>query len=175
MTDWHFGYQFFTPIVGESNYQSALKKCFKDKDAFKQGNSSFVDVNLVFEPNNPYDKNAVAVISSYGTLGYLSKGDAIRYRHLCEGKRDTLSVRCKIYSGSKNIFGAWVDLDLEDFKSSPQSLRKYKEMPDPDASLATTAPSTPPVVTRQPSPQGISVPKMLVVAVILLIFLSWIF
>ncbi len=29
MTDWHFGYEFNTPIVGESNYQPALDKTTK--------------------------------------------------------------------------------------------------------------------------------------------------
>ena len=120
MPDWHSGYAFYTDIVGESNYQSALNKCYKDPDAYRKGNSVFVDVNLVFETDNPYDPNAVAVISEHGKIGYLSKDNAIRYRHLCEGQRDTLSVRCKIYGG-KETNGAWVDMDLEDLPASAKS------------------------------------------------------
>lgn len=160
MTDWHFGYQFNTPIVGESNYQKALRKSYKDPNAFRKGESAFIDVDLVYEPNNPYDKNAVAVVSTHGVLGYLSKQDAIRYRHLCEGNRDTLSVRCKIYGGSKGLYGAWVDLDLEDLSGSPQSLRKYN-----DASSQPTPPSLP----ENPK-QKIS-PITIVVGALILFFL----
>lgn len=131
MTDWHFGYQFDTPIVGESNYQKALTKSYKDPQAFRKGKSAFVDVDLVYEPNNPYDKNAVAVVSTHGVLGYLSKQDAIRYRHLCEGDRDSLSVKCKIYRGDHPMYGAWVDLNLEDLSGSPRSLRKYNDVEHP--------------------------------------------
>ena len=131
MTDWHFGYQFNTPIVGESNYQKVLTKSYKDPNAFRKGESAFVDVDLVYEPNNRYDKNAVAVVSTHGILGYLSKQDAIRYRHLCEGDREALSVRCKIYRGDHPMYGAWVDLNLEDLSGSPQSLRKYNDVEHP--------------------------------------------
>ncbi|MDO5769307.1 MAG: HIRAN domain-containing protein [Psychrobacter sp.] len=165
MTDWHFGYEFNTPIVGESNYQKALRKNFKDPNAFRKGESAFVDVDLVYEPNNPYDKNAVAVVSAYGTLGYLSKQDAIRYRHLCEGERDTLSVRCKIYGGSKGLYGAWVDLNLEDLSGSPQSLKKYKD---------TASQPTSPLLPDSPK-QKISPITMIVGALILFFLFSIMF
>lgn len=165
MTDWHFGYQFNTPIVGESNYQKALTKSYKDPNAFVKGESAFVDVDLIYEPNNPYDKNAVAVVSTHGTLGYLSKQDAIRYRHLCEGDRETLSVRCKIYGGSKGLYGAWVDLDLEDLAESPQSLRKYNN--------TASQPTPPPLpVSRK---QKMSPVTMVIGALILFFLFSIVF
>ena len=165
MTDWHFGYQFDTPIVGESNYQKALTKSYKDPNAFRKGESAFIDVNLVYEPNNPYDKNAVAVVSTHGTLGYLSKQDTIRYRHLCEGDRETLSVRCKIYGGSKGLYGAWVDLDLEDLAESPQSLRKYNN--------TASQPTPPPLpVSRK---QKMSPVTMVIGALILFFLFSIVF
>ncbi|MGP9557524.1 MULTISPECIES: HIRAN domain-containing protein [Psychrobacter] len=165
MTDWHFGYQFNTPIVGESNYQKALTKSYKDPNAFVKGESAFVDVNLVYEPNNPYDKNAVAVVSTHGTLGYLSKQDTIRYRHLCEGERETLSVRCKIYRGSKGLYGSWVDLDLEDLAESPQSLRKYK-----DAASQPTPPSLPESPKQKISITTIVVGALILFFVFLIVF-----
>lgn len=165
MTDWHFGYEFNTPIVGESNYQPALDKNYKDPNSFKKGASAFVDVELIYEPNNPYDKNAVAVVSSYGTLGYLSKQDAIRYRHLCEGDRNTLSVRCKIYRGDHPMYGAWVDLNLEDLSGSSQSLKKYND--------ASSQP-TPPPLPENPK-QKISPVTMVVGALILFFLFSIVF
>ncbi|TEW87152.1 HIRAN domain-containing protein [Psychrobacter sp. 230] len=165
MTDWHFGYEFNTPIVGESNYQPALDKNYKNPNSLKKGASAFVDVELVYEPNNPYDKNAVAVVSSYETLGYLSKQDAIRYRHLCEGNRDTLSVRCKIYRGDHPMYGAWVDLNLEDLAESPQSLRKYNDTPSQP---------TPPPIPESPK-QKISMTTIVVGALILFFVFSIVF
>lgn len=165
MTDWHFGYQFDTPIVGESNYQKALKKSYKDPNAFRKGESAFVDVDLVYEPNNPYDKNAVAVVSTHGVLGYLSKQDAIRYRHLCEGDKDTLSVRCKIYRGDHPMYGAWVDLNLEDLSGSAQSLRKYNDVSSQPA---------PPPLPDNPK-QKISPVTMVVGALILFFLFSIVF
>ena len=165
MTDWHFGYEFNTPIVGESNYQPALDKNYKNPNSLKKGASAFVDVELVYEPNNPYDKNAVAVVSSYETLRYLSKQDAIRYRHLCEGNRDTLSVRCKIYRGDHPMYGAWVDLNLEDLAESPQSLRKYNDTPSQP---------TPPPIPESPK-QKISMTTIVVGALILFFVFSIVF
>ncbi|WP_105243779.1 HIRAN domain-containing protein [Psychrobacter sp. Marseille-P5312] len=165
MTDWHFGYEFNTPIVGESNYQDALRKSFNEPNAFRKGESAFIDVDLTYEPNNPYDKNAVAVVSTYGTLGYLSKQDAIRYRHLCEGERDTLSVRCKIYGGSKGLYGAWVDLNLEDLAESPQSLKKYKDI--------TSQPS-PPSLPEKPK-NKISMTTIIVGVLVLFFVFSMVF
>ena len=144
MPDWHFGYAFYTDIFGESNYQSALDKCYKDRNSYKKGNSAFVDVYLVFETDNAFDPNAVAVISDHGKIGYLSKANAIRYRHLCDGERDTLSVRCKIYGG-KETYGAWVDLDLEDLPASVKSLNKYDHVeyqPRPPQQAIPQQPST---------------------------------
>lgn len=165
MTDWHFGYQFNTPIVGESNYQKALRKSYKDPNAFRKGESAFVDVDLVYEPNNPYDKNAVAVVSTHGTLGYLSKQDAIRYRNLCEGDRDTLSVRCKIYGGSKGLYGAWVDLDLEDLAESLRSLRKYD-----DKVSQPTPPPLPDSTKQKISPVTMVVGVLILFFVFLIVF-----
>lgn len=165
MTDWHFGYEFNTPLVGESNYQDALRESFEEPNAFRKGESSFVDGELVYEPNNPYDKNAVAVVSTHGTLGYLSKQDAVRYRHLCEGERDTLSVRCKIYKGSEGLYGAWVDLNLEDLAESPQSLRKYKD---------TTIQPPPPSLPEAPK-KKISMTTIIVGVLILFFVFSIVF
>lgn len=160
MPDWRFGSMFCTPIVGESKYQKALRNTYEDPRTSKKSESAFVDVKLVYEPNNSYDKNAVAIVSTYGTLGYLSKEDAIRYRHLCEGNRDILTVRCKIYRGSKGIYGAWVDLNLEGLSASPQSLSKYKD----------TASQLPPPSPPREVPKKKMTVTTIVVSVLILFF-----
>ena len=52
-------------LVGESRYQSALLWC-------DPGSS----VELVREPDNPHDANAIAVKSGKDTLGYIAAGEA---------------------------------------------------------------------------------------------------
>ena len=138
--DWYFGYTFNTGIVGESNYQKNLDKCFNSPNTFHKGNSGFIDVDLVFEPDNPFDESAVAVISDFGKIGYLSRKDAINYHKICNGDYSTKSVRCKIYGGrdSKKIYGAWIDIDFNDEDLYPIE----KEHWDEDQLVTTPPPLT---------------------------------
>lgn len=57
--DWYLVYTFNTSIVGESNYQKNLDKCFNSSTTFHKGNSGFINVDLVFGLDNPFDENAV--------------------------------------------------------------------------------------------------------------------
>ena len=52
-------------LVGESNYQATLLSC--DPGAA---------VELVREPDNPHDANAIAVRPVKGTIGYIAAGEA---------------------------------------------------------------------------------------------------
>jgi HIRAN domain len=77
----------YLAVVGESHYQDALRRTASACTPGEEGRPSFQAV-LVSEPNNPYDANAIAVLSTEGRLGYLSREDAIEYREvLAEVKR----------------------------------------------------------------------------------------
>lgn len=65
-------------VVGESHYQDALRRTATICTPGEEGRPSFQAI-LVAEPNNPYDPNAIAVYSTYGKLGYLSRHDADEY------------------------------------------------------------------------------------------------
>lgn len=110
--DIHHGYQFITPIVGESHYTDTLKKCYNDPNAHKKGKSVFVDVKLVMQDDNPYDNQAVVVVSPYGTIGHLSRVHARLYRQ--DYDEPILTVRAKIYSNTGQLFGVWVDLEYDE-------------------------------------------------------------
>lgn len=66
-------------VVGESHCQDALRalagRCAPGED----GRPSF-SANLIPEPENQFDRNAVAVYGPTGRLGYLAREDAERYR-----------------------------------------------------------------------------------------------
>lgn len=65
-------------VVGESNYQPAIQGLLP-RNVSEQGQESAVTVQLVHEPDNKYDRNAVVVRASTGVIGYLNRADAARY------------------------------------------------------------------------------------------------
>jgi hypothetical protein len=70
-------------VVGESNYQAALAALAGPKRS--GGVELEIRAVLVREPENPYDRNAVAIYASGGgKVGYLSREDAVAYSGLLE-------------------------------------------------------------------------------------------
>jgi hypothetical protein len=69
--------------VGESNFQDALAEVAGPKPP----GGVHVDIQavLVREPDNPYDRNAIAVYAAGGRkVAYLSRHDALAYSDLLE-------------------------------------------------------------------------------------------
>jgi hypothetical protein len=64
-------------VVGESNYQEAIRKAC----GWKKGTETHFEclAELVPEPQNRYDPNAIMVRIDGACVGYLSRGDALRY------------------------------------------------------------------------------------------------
>lgn len=62
--------------VGESNYQTALEGLTRGHN--RDGHNLLIDAELLREPNNPYDTNAVAVRIGGHTVGYLPREQAVR-------------------------------------------------------------------------------------------------
>lgn len=69
--------------VGEHAYSKAIKAALRANKAptaiGRGGEAGGVPVELVAEPDNPYDVNAISVRWRSQVLGYLSREDAIRY------------------------------------------------------------------------------------------------
>lgn len=68
----------YRAVVGESHYQDALRQTATICTPGEEGRPSFQAI-LVAEPENQYDPNAIAVYSTYGKLGYLSRHEAVEY------------------------------------------------------------------------------------------------
>jgi hypothetical protein len=64
-------------VVGESNYQDAIRKAC----GWKKGTDTHFDcmAELVPEPTNPFDPNAIMVRIDGACVGYLSRGDATKF------------------------------------------------------------------------------------------------
>lgn len=73
----------FLAVVGESNYQDALSATREICTGEFEGRPCFTAA-VVAEPSNQYDRNAIAVWSPRGKLGYLSRDNALAYGSLFE-------------------------------------------------------------------------------------------
>lgn len=111
------GSDFGQEVVGESHHTRALARCFKAGDVDDSGKRSYVSVELAAENNNKYDKNAVAVVGQFGTLGYLSRDDAKLYRKLYGAETHTTDA--VIVTRDGDLFGVWLDVLLGDDDSEP--------------------------------------------------------
>jgi hypothetical protein len=69
---------FNLKIVGESFHQATLEKLFTSIET--DGRYLKAKFHVEREPSNPYDRNAVAVLSESGDMvGHFARGDAARY------------------------------------------------------------------------------------------------
>lgn len=85
-------------VVGESNYQRALQRiCGKHN---RHGHEVLVDAQLLREPQNPHDSNAVAVTINGDKVGYISRDQAVRVSmQMVEDGIDRVTCAAKIVGG----------------------------------------------------------------------------
>lgn len=114
-----YDYDFDTAIVGESNYKSTIAKCYKE--------SELVDVTLILEDDNPYDNNAVAVVSKYGVVGYLDRETAKKYRRDSHNQ-DGAHAKGLIYppKDGQQHYGIWIDLGYSEAPNKSTLVNKNK-------------------------------------------------
>ena len=102
-------------IVGESNYQPALRRA-KDAATNYDG-AAYVTAVIAREPDNPYDAGAVKVMNGeLEIIGYLSRDLALSYREAVEFWESAgYFIRCQAKliggQGRRKSIGAWLDLD----------------------------------------------------------------
>lgn len=101
----------FFAVVGESHYQEALRATESICSGSFEGRPSFTAA-LVPERDNPYDKNAIAVYSPEGKIGYLSRENALDFKNLFAeiGQHGFQGGACTAYLAGgepgKPLFGA---------------------------------------------------------------------
>jgi len=84
--------------VGESNYQAALERICAGHNRY--GHELETDADLVREPSNPYDSNAIAVMISGNTVGYLPRDQASRVAaQMAEDGIGRAACRARIVGG----------------------------------------------------------------------------
>jgi hypothetical protein len=109
------GLGYSIAVVGESRRQSALRT-LSNGWRERGDNVSFI-VELIPEPDNPYDAHAVKVVIQGGEqAGYLSREDADDYRTVMKALSETGKkglCRAKLIGGTddKPTFGVIIDLE----------------------------------------------------------------
>lgn len=96
---WGGGWQN-AEVVGESNYGKEIQRLLP-RGFDESGHEVVADVLLSREPTNPYDRNAVAVRASTGTVGYLPKLEAARYAPVL----DALAANGRVAQTTARIWG----------------------------------------------------------------------
>jgi hypothetical protein len=106
-------------VVGESFYVKGIAAALAD-----QGNECLAE--LVPEPDNPYDCNAIAVVISGHTVGHLSREHAEVLCHRITARTKATGacvVRARI-GGSQNRWGVRIWLPTPDEIWSSQSMQQ---------------------------------------------------
>ena len=121
---------FDVAVVGESNYQDALRRSkreVKDYDG-----KAYITAIVVREPDNKFDSGAVKVMNGrLETIGYLSRPVAAKYGESIElWEAEGYSLRCQAVlaggTGKRKNIGAWLDL------ASPDTLKRtFHEVQSP--------------------------------------------
>ena len=109
---------FDVEIVGESNYQDALRR--SKREAKDYGGKAYITAIVVREPDNKFDSGAVKVMNGrLETIGYLSRTVAAKYGESIElWEAEGYSLRCQAVlvagTGKRKNIGAWLDLASPD-------------------------------------------------------------
>ncbi len=112
---------FDLEIVGESNYQDALRR--SKREAKDYGGRAYITAIVVREPDNKFDSAAVKVMNGrLETIGYLRREVAATYGESIElWETEGYSLRCEAVlvggTGTRESIGAWLDF------ASPDTLK----------------------------------------------------
>lgn len=102
---------YFREIVGESNYQPAIRAAAGGQPTGDEGVKCIAA--LVPEDDNRHDKNAVVVKINGNIVGYLPREQARLYRGRLKRAGlplGTYSCPAKIFGGGGKQYGIWLDL-----------------------------------------------------------------
>lgn len=103
---------FSFDIVGESHYQSALERICGGKS--EEGSEYYCLAQLVPEPHNPHDRNAIAAYINSAKVGYISRQMAARMSKAMNGQVVTVDAVIvggwQRTNGDEGHFGVKLDL-----------------------------------------------------------------
>jgi hypothetical protein len=114
-------------VVGESRYRSAIEAAAGKR---ADGHFTIVDAALVWEPENRYDPNAIAVVIGGRTCGYFPRDKAAAYRPAFAmlAERGLVGyARGEVRGGWRMDDGSWADFGIRIRLARPAELLAHIE------------------------------------------------
>ena len=133
--------RYDTEVKGESHYQDYLEEIFAEDYE--------TEATLILDDFNEYDENAVEVEVEWGTVGYLSRSDAKKYRKAIAklGYPDAVGVcGCKFIGGYEKddgeiaSIGVVLDLDLNNLQIDEVEIKEHKTQEVEENPITQAAP-----------------------------------
>lgn len=106
---WPDIYQFDFDVVGESNYQEAIKQLAEENAIPPEANSRYkigiMMAHLIPENDNPYDDKAIRIDIDGRTVGYLSRDNARSFRRRLSRKKisNQITTCMAIFIGGEDL------------------------------------------------------------------------
>jgi hypothetical protein len=116
------GELYSVSVAGESFYRAAIERAVRRRP---EGHRTIIHAALVWEPNNKYDSNAIAVQLGGATCGHFPREEARAYRPVMErlvALRKTAYARADIRGGWQDADGSWADFGTEIRLAKPEAL-----------------------------------------------------
>ncbi len=109
-------------VHGESHHRAEIEAAVGRR---REGHDDIVDAMLVWEPDNQWDPNAIAIHIDGRTCGYMPRPDAKRYRSVMEWARTQSFapvVRADVTGGWQLADGTWADFGIRLYMASPNKI-----------------------------------------------------
>lgn len=109
-------------VVGESHHREAIEAAVGQRPA---GHDTTIDAVMALEPDNPYDRNAVAVMLAGRVCGYIAREDAARWGPILAWFAEqgvTPVVRARVKGGWREERDRWADFGITLYVASPKDL-----------------------------------------------------
>ena len=90
----------YQEVVGESNYFAAIRALFPNQSP----GEIFVDVQLVHDPRNKFDSNAIEIRAASGVVGFLPREVAAAYAPVLS----QLQANSQVLETDDRVYG-WID------------------------------------------------------------------
>lgn len=103
---------FDQEVVGESNYKTTIWSCIPSEHAKADKFRLYFVATLEQEDDNEYDKNAVAVKINKGTVGYIPRTEARKFRNWSNNQNlgKTATCRAVVVGNKGKDYSIWLDL-----------------------------------------------------------------
>jgi hypothetical protein len=133
-------------IVGEANYQIHLERVAGGRTELGVGREHAI-AELLPQPDNPYDPNAIAVLIEGGVVGYIAREDTCRWRSVVDDARRTQgAATCRARfkggwdrgAGDRGFIGVVLEMADPARIVPPPGADEDRVIPEPDGVTSVT-------------------------------------